>query len=85
MAPAFSKIPVAPIPGISIVSGLMCSHAECCALFDDLEDSKVHAIEAHGGKVAAVTCGIYKHLAQAGKTRLYRVLDENGERFPAKK
>lgn len=80
MAPAFSKIPVAPTPGISVVSGLMCSHADCFALFSNLEDSEAHAVEAHAGNVAAITCGIYKHLSTSGEIRLYRVLDENGER-----
>ena len=60
MAPTFSKIPVAPLPGISAISGLMCNHAGCYALFSNLEDSEEHAILAHDGQIAAITCGIYE-------------------------
>ena len=79
MAPAFSKIPVAPIPGVLFISGLMCSHPDCFALFSNLEDSQEHAVMAHAGKMAAVTCGIYECPLKSGEVRLYRVLDENGK------
>ena len=84
MAPAFSKIPVAAIPGISIISGLMCTHADCGALFSNLEDSETHAVKAHAGMVDGETCGIYEHVSKSGKIKLYRVLDENGEQAPQK-
>ena len=79
MAPTFSKIAVPTIPGISVVAGLMCSYANCFALFSNLEDSEAHAVEAHAGKVITITCGIYEHVLKSGGIRLYRVLDENGE------
>jgi hypothetical protein len=81
MAPAFSKTPVPAIPGISVISGLMCSHADCSALFSNQEDSEAHAVEAHDGKVVAVTCGIHEYISKPGKIVLYRVLDENGEQI----
>jgi hypothetical protein len=84
MAPAFSKIPIPAIPGISVISGLMCTDADCYALFSNLEDSETHAVEAHAGKVDAITCGIYEHVSKSGGIRLYRVLDENGEQAPTK-
>jgi len=79
MAPAFSKIPVAPLPNIPLISGLKCSHLDCFALFSDLEDSKAHATAAHAGLEAAVSCGIYERHLTNGEVRLYRVLDEDGE------
>jgi hypothetical protein len=79
MAPGFSKIPVAPLPSIPIISGLKCSHVNCFALFSDLEDSKAHAAAAHAGLEAAVSCGIYERQLKNGKLRLYRVLEEEGE------
>ena len=41
MAPTFSKIHVAPLPGIPVISGLVCNHADCFALFSNLDDSEV--------------------------------------------
>lgn len=79
MAPAFSTIPVAPLPNIPLTSGLKCSHTGCFALFSNLDDSKAHAVAAHGGIVAADTCGIYECQLTNGKVRLYRVLEEDGE------
>lgn len=79
MAPAFSKFPVAAIPGIPVISGLLCSHEDCYALFSNLNDCEEHALKAHSGKVAAVTCGIYECPLKSGGIRLYRVLDEEGE------
>ena len=84
MAPAFSKVPIAAIPGISVISGLMCTHADCGALFSNLEDSESHSVKAHAGKVDPITCGIYEHVSKSGGIRLYRVLDENGEQAPLK-
>lgn len=78
MAPSFSKIPVAAISGIPVISGLMCSHADCYALFSNLEDSEEHAVLAHTGNVTAVTCGIYEGRSKSGKIRLYRVIDDDG-------
>jgi hypothetical protein len=79
MAPLISKVPVAAMPNIPVISGLMCSHPDCYALFSNLEDSEAHAIAIHAGKVAAVTCGIYESPLKNGKIRLYRVLDETGK------
>lgn len=79
MAPSFSRIPVAPLPGISVISGLMCNHADCCALFSNMEDSEEHAISSHDGQVASITCGIYECPDKFGNIKLYRVLDEDGE------
>jgi hypothetical protein len=45
----------------------------------NLEDSEAHAITAHAGKVAAVTCDIYECPLENGNIRLHRVLDESGE------
>ena len=84
MAPTFSKIPIAAIPGISVISDLMCTHADCGALFSNLEDSEAHIVESHAGEVDPITCGIYEHVSKSGGTRLYRVLDENGEQAPHK-
>ena len=79
MAPAFSKIPAAAIPGIPILSGLICSHKGCNALFSYMEDAQAHARADHGGKIAANTCGIYERTLENGEIELCRVLDENGE------
>ena len=84
MAPAFSKIPIAAIPSFSVVSGLMCTYADCGALFSNLEDSEAHTVEAHAGKGDIITCGIYEHVSKYGGIRLYRVLDEDGELSPKK-
>lgn len=81
MAPAFSKIPVAPLPAIPLISGLKCSYPCCFALFSNLEDSKAHAAATHAGLEAAISCGIYERQLANGKVRLYRVLDEDGERL----
>ncbi len=79
MAPAFSKIPVAPLPGIPLISGLKCSHLGCFALFSNLEHSEAHAAATHAGREAAISCGIYECQLTNGGVRLYRVLDEDGE------
>ena len=76
MALTFSKTPVAPLPGIPVSSGLMCSHLDCRALFLNIEGSEEHANSAHDGQVAAITCGIYER-RKSGKIRLYHVLDES--------
>lgn len=83
MAPSFSKIPVLAMPNMPIISGLMCSHEGCYALFSTLEDSKAHANAVHSGNMAAVTCGIHEFHLYNGKIRLHRVLDEIGEQFIA--
>ena len=80
MAPSFSKTPVALIADIPVISGLMCTHPNCGALFSNLEDSEAHAIKVHAWKVAAATCGIYEALSKKGKIRLHRVVEESGER-----
>jgi hypothetical protein len=79
MAPVFSKIPVAPLPEIPLISGLKCSHLGCFALFSDLEHSKAHAAATHAGLEAVVSCGIYERQLTNGEVRLHRVLDEDGE------
>lgn len=81
MAPTFSKIPVAPLPGVPVISGLMCNHADCFALFSNLDDSEEHAVLAHDEQISSITCGIYERPGKSGKIRLYRVLDdsEDGE------
>jgi hypothetical protein len=62
-----------------VVSGLMCTHADCYALFISLEDSEEHAISTHGGNVAAITCGVYECRDESKTTQLYRVLNKDGE------
>ena len=84
MAPAFSKFPIPAIPGISVISGLMCTDTHCCALFSNLEDLETHTVEAHAGKVDAITCGIYEHVSKSGGIQYYCVLDKNGEQAPTK-
>lgn len=79
MAPAFSKIPVAPLPSIPLISGLKCSYCDCFALFSDLEDSKTHTAAAHAGLEAVISCGIYERQLMNSKVQLYRVLDKEGE------
>ena len=79
--PLFSKIPVLAIPTTAIVSGLMCTHKDCSALFSNLDESGAHAIAVHAGKMAVTTCGIYQHQLKNGKIKLYRVLEEWGEHF----
>jgi hypothetical protein len=64
-----------------VVSGLICGHAGCLALFSDLEDLKAHAVAAHVGDVTAITCGIYERRLESGELKLYRVLDENGKQL----
>jgi len=81
MAPLFSKIAIPPFPNIPVISGLICGHAGCLALFSDLEDLKAHAVAAHVGDVAAITCGIYERHLKSGEVELYRVLDENGKQL----
>jgi hypothetical protein len=76
MPPVFSKIPVAHLPHMTIVSGLRCIHGGCDALFVNREDSGEHAASVHAGKVAAVTCAIYEHRLKSGGVRLHRVLEE---------
>jgi hypothetical protein len=83
MAPIFSKVPVAAIPGMKVISGLMCGHANCYALFIDLEDSEQHANLVHNGKLDAVTCGIYERSTNSGKMTLFRVLDEDDREYNA--
>ena len=76
----FSKIPVLAIaPTTAVASGLMCTHAECFALFSTLDESKTHAIAVHAGKVAVATCGIHQRQLKNGNIKLYRVLE--GERY----
>ena len=79
MVPAFSKIPIAATFGISVLSGLICSHTGCNALSSSMEDTQAHARADHSGKMAANTCRIYERMLENRKIQLYRVLDENGE------
>ena len=79
--PFFSKIPVLAIPTTEVVSGLMCTHNDCFALFSALDESEAHAIAVHAGQVAASTCGIHQRQLKSGKVKLYRVLEEGGEHF----
>jgi hypothetical protein len=79
MAPTFSKVVAVATPQITVISGLMCSHPGCYALFSSFEDSEEHAFNAHSGKVAAVTCNIHEKKMESGHVQLYRVLDEDGE------
>jgi hypothetical protein len=64
-----------------MISGLMCTHPNCFALFLNLDDSETHAFDAHAGKVMAVTCAISEHHLENGDIELLRVLDEIGERL----
>jgi hypothetical protein len=79
MAPVYSKIPVAPFPGITLVSGLRCGHKGCFALFSSQDDSEEHAAMAHNGNVLAETCTIYEGCSSSGEVKLYHVVDESGE------
>lgn len=54
----------------------MSNHADCYALFSNLDDSEEHAILAHDGQIASITCGIYECPDKSGKIWSYRVLDE---------
>jgi hypothetical protein len=85
MAPVFSKIPVLAIPGMHVISGLMCGHRNCYALFTNLEDSEEHANSLHDGKFRAVTCGIYEHDTDSGKKTLFRILNGDDGEYDAKK
>lgn len=69
------------LPRMPVVSGLMCTHTDCYALFISLDDSEEHAISTHGGNVAAITCGVYECRDESKTTHLYRVLDKDGECF----
>jgi hypothetical protein len=82
MAPAFSKTPVAAILGIPVLSGLICSHEGCNALFSSMDDAEAHARADHGGKIAANTCGIYERTLGNGQIKLYRVLDDSEDGEP---
>ena len=79
----FSKTPVLATLNTKVIAGLVCTHDNCFALFSTLDDSEAHAIAVHAGQVAAITCGIYEHQLENGKTKLYRVLslEESGEHF----
>lgn len=77
--PLYSKIPVVPSPDIPVCTGLMCAHPNCFALFLNLDDSEVHAIEAHAGEVVAVSCAISEHQLENGEVELLRILDKDGE------
>ena len=77
--PLFSRIPVLATPDTAVISGLMCTHDDCFALFSTLDDSEAHAIAVHDGNVAATTCGIHERQLKNGKIKLYRVLEESGE------
>jgi hypothetical protein len=76
MPPTFSKIAVVATP---VTSGLRCGHAHCYALFSTFEDSEEHALNAHSGKILAVSCNIYEKKLESGQVQLYRALDEDGE------
>jgi len=69
------------IPTTAVVSGLMCTHQDCFALFSTLDESEAHAIAVHAGKVAVTSCGIHERQLKNGKIKLYRVLEERGEYF----
>lgn len=77
MPPTFSKVAVEATP--RLISGLRCGHADCYALFSTLEDSEEHALRAHSGNVAAVTCNIQEKKLASGQVQLCRVLDKDGE------
>jgi hypothetical protein len=79
MAFVFSRIPVAPIPGLLFTSGLRCSHQDCFALFSNLEASIKHAVADHNGEDMTIPCGIYECPLESGQIMLYQVLDENSE------
>jgi len=76
--PLFSRIPVLATP---VISGLMCTHNDCFALFSTLDDSEAHAVAVHAGQAAATTCGIHERQLKNGKIKLYRVLEDSGEHF----
>jgi len=79
MPPTFSRVAVVATPGITVISGLRCGHADCYALFSTLEDSEEHALKAHSGIVVAATCNIQEKMLESGQLQLCRVLDEDGE------
>jgi hypothetical protein len=84
MAPVFSRIPVVALPGMHVISGLMCGHENCYALFTNLEDSEEHANSLHDGELRAVTSGIYEHDTDSGKKKLFRVLNGDDGEYDAK-
>jgi hypothetical protein len=79
--PLFSRIPVLATPATTIISGLMCTHDDCFALFSTLDDSEAHAVAVHAGQVAATTCGIHERQLKNGKIKLHRVLEDSGKHF----
>ena len=60
------------LPAIATVfAGLVCGHADCGALFSNIEASTTHAKEKHSGIVLANTCGVREVLnAASGEVEL---------------
>jgi hypothetical protein len=70
------KFPVKPIQGLPVLAGLVCVHANCGALFSDMEGSNSHAETCHAGKAMANTCAIQELENASGGVELLLVVEE---------
>jgi len=61
-------------------SGLVCAHANCAAVFSDLEDAASHANGHHAGVLVVNTCTVREEVNRAtGLAELIQVPDEYGQ------
>jgi hypothetical protein len=65
----------------------MCGHANCGALFTELEDSNSHARQHHAGVALANTCALREVEDVSGKVELVLVVEgsEQGQWFPTQR
>jgi carbonic anhydrase len=77
MTPPLQKPPVTPIPGLPVLAGLICGHANCGAVFSDLDDFNSHAQQSHAGTVLTKTCALQELEDASGKVELVLVVDES--------
>jgi hypothetical protein len=68
-----------PIQCLSTFAGLACSHADCDAIFSNLDNSISHADTSHAGSMLVKTCDVVEVTDGTGETKLVRVSEEFGE------
>ena len=74
---SLGQIATVPVEDLSLLSGLICGHGDCGALFIDPDESVAHAKAHHDGKEVARTCGVREIQNKAGDVVLVLADEEN--------
>jgi hypothetical protein len=74
---SLGQIATVPVEDLSSLSGLICGHENCGALFVDPDESIAHANACHDGKEVARTCGVREIQNKTGDVELVLADEED--------